>query len=394
MGRVAATLMLHNEPTEDQLAEAILPTPSGYWTFFGLLDGHDGRDTSAWLANNLIPAVTGALADLYSRLATTLDSKASENLDADSGRTLKDTFNRLDDDLVNAPLSTVFSTDSRYVATTLLAPAYSGSCALLSFYDSHTGRIHTALTGDSRAVLGRPEYDESGRPTGTYTVHVLTDDQNGWNASERERLEAEHPGEQTIYNGRVMGMGISRAFGDARYKWPLDVQDRLKRAYLGRSLLPHVKTPPYITAEPVVTSTTVRPGDFLILATDGLWEALTNEEAVGLVGLWKEMRSTRSTGGLSASGREGVSSTELPVRTQAEGYDGTVRYRQWGAQKRFVSGDDENAATHLLRNALGGADADLAAALLSMRPPRSRVYRDDITIVVVFFGEEDRRTST
>jgi len=64
--------------------------------------------------------------------------------------------------------------------------------------------------------------------------------------------------------------------------------------------------------------------------------------------------------------------------------DDTVRYRQWGARKAFVN-VDSNAATHLARNALGGDDSDLAAALLAMRSPRGRTYRDDITAIVIFF---------
>ncbi|KAI0355181.1 protein serine/threonine phosphatase 2C [Trametes cingulata] len=376
-----------NEPVEDEHAEAVLPVPSGYWSFFGLFDGHSGRDTSVWLSDNLIPAVTGALADLYNRARGNAVS-TPEPTPAEIERTLTDTFRKLDEDIVSAPLDQVFASQSRYAAVTVLAPAYSGSCALLSFYDSHSGLLHTALTGDSRAVLGRQELDESGKPTGSYSAHALTTDQTGWNPSERERLEAEHPGEEPVRNGRVMGMGVSRAFGDARYKWPRDVQDRLKRQYLGRTPLPNVKTPPYLTAEPEVTSVRVQPGDFLIMASDGLWECLTNEEAVGLVGHWRDaMRSTRSP---RAHDAPTLSSPELPVQREADEDDRTVRYRQWGAEKRFVT-VDENAATHLLRNALGGADTDLAAALLSMRAPRSRTYRDDITIVVVFFAAEDDR---
>ena len=59
-----------NEPAEDEHQEVVVPVPSGYWSFFGLFDGHNGGDTSKWLASNLVPAVCGALADLYSKFAT------------------------------------------------------------------------------------------------------------------------------------------------------------------------------------------------------------------------------------------------------------------------------------------------------------------------------------
>ena len=43
-----------------------MPVPSGYWSFFGLYDGHNGGATSKWLASNMIPAVSGALAQTVS----------------------------------------------------------------------------------------------------------------------------------------------------------------------------------------------------------------------------------------------------------------------------------------------------------------------------------------
>ena len=35
----------------------------------------------------------------------------------------------------------------------------SGSCALLTMYNTSTGTLYTACTGDSRAVLGRQDLD-------------------------------------------------------------------------------------------------------------------------------------------------------------------------------------------------------------------------------------------
>ena len=38
-------------------------------------------------------------------------------------------------------------------------------------------------------------------------------------------------------------------------------------------------------------------GGFLVLASDGLWESLTNEEVVGLVGKWLEETGDSFDGG-------------------------------------------------------------------------------------------------
>ena len=70
--------------------------------------------------------------------------------------------------------------------------------------------------------------------------------------------------------------------------------------------------------------------------------------------------------------------------------DKPIRQQQWDlkaqSEGRFVI-EDKNAATHLVRNALGGRDRDMVCALLTLPSPYSRRYRDDLTVEVIFFGE-------
>ncbi|KIM73053.1 hypothetical protein PILCRDRAFT_98029 [Piloderma croceum F 1598] len=389
-----------NDPNEDDHETITLSRPKGSaWSFFVVLDGHSGWETSTWLRENMITAVTSSLADLYNKHQASSESllSAAWNLFGGSGQktekdrdaftppekaiddSIKDTFKHLDDVIVHQAVDRVIASTSKNAGINLLAPAYAGSCALLAFFDSRTRLLRIAVTGDSRAVLGRRKVDENGKVN--YEVHVLSVDQDGNNELEIKRLNnsPEHPDEEVIKDGRVLGMGPSRAFGDARWKWPIATQKRLHREYLGRTIRDDVKTPPYLTAEPIITTTKVEKGDFLIMATDGLWECLQNEEAVGLVGAWLDRNSHRYQSEIK---EEILERAALPV-TLPE-HDMTVRYAQWAAKKTFIN-TDTNVATHLARNALGGADTDLAKALLSMRAPRARTYRDDITAVVVFF---------
>lgn len=288
---------------------------------------------------------------------------------------------------------------SKRNAVELLAPALSGSCALLSFYDSKTNMLRVACTGDSRAVLGR-----RGR-NGKWTASPLSEDQTGATPSEAARLQLEHPGEQYVtHNGRVLGgLEPTRAFGDAIYKWSRETAMHVKASFFGKTPPSLVKTPPYVTAEPVITTTKVEPsnGDFLVMATDGLWECLTNEEVVGLVGQWLDRQtSSGSTGGISSW--FGSSKSNLPVENHAserkganrgKGQRAPIRQEQWqveGGDQRFVV-EDKNAATHLVRNALGGNDGDMLCALLSLPSPYSRRYRDDLTVQVIFFGQESKK---
>jgi pyruvate dehydrogenase phosphatase len=301
---------------------------------------------------------------------------------------IKNGFLRLDDEIVNDSVAKVMQAKSKRVAAELLAPALSGSCALLSFYDSKSKMLRVACTGDSRAVLGRRGAN------GKWIAVPLSEDQTGGTKSEADRLRKEHPGEsQVVMNGRILGgLEPSRAFGDAVYKWKTDVQEKLKQSFFVRSPNKLLRTPPYVTAEPVVTTTKMQPdkGDFVVMATDGLWEMLTNEEVVGLVGQWLEEEHIHSRAANSTSTSAewlkswfGVDNRQLPVEASGSNGDGSgqrapIRQQQWGVttalNKRFVV-KDKNVATHLVRNALGGKDEDQLCALLTLPSPFSRRFR-------------------
>lgn len=292
---------------------------------------------------------------------------------------IKSGFVRLDDEIINKSVERVFKNPSKLMAAEQLAPALSGSCALLAFYEPRTQLLRVACTGDSRAVLGRRT------PNGKWIAAALSKDQTGSNKEEEERMNKEHPGEKTIRNGRVLGgLEPTRAFGDAVYKWSQETQHKIKSQFFGRTPNPNLRTPPYVTAEPVVTTTKIEPskGDFVVLATDGLWEMLTNDEVVGLVGKWLDQQEgrpapgTRGVFGLFG----GAPDPGLPVESgQIDGESKTpVRVKQWGIDDakndRYVF-EDKNAATHLIRNALGGKNDDVVCALLTLPYPYSRRYR-------------------
>ncbi|EFW20078.1 hypothetical protein D8B26_003469 [Coccidioides posadasii str. Silveira] len=388
-----------NDPIEDDHAEKIVVSStadgsSSDWMFWGVFDGHSGWTTSAKLRQALISFVTRELNSTYKTASSKpgFPYPSPEAIDA----AIKRGFVNLDNEIVHKSVDRVLKANSKRVAAELLAPALSGSCALLAFYDSSSKLLHVACTGDSRAVLGRRT------PNGKWTATPLSEDQTGSTVSEAQRLRREHPGEDNVVrNGRVLGnLEPTRAFGDAFYKWKRDTQDKIKRHFFGRTPHQYLKTPPYVTAEPVVTSTKIEPqkGDFLVLASDGLWEMLSNEEVIGLVGQWIEQQRA------SAQGKDGVKSwlqswwssvdqlpIEKPSRDDATGQRAPFRQMQYNIlqnENRFVV-EDKNAATHLVRNALGGKDKDTVCALLTLPSPYSRRYRDDLTVEVIFFGESE-----
>ncbi|PGH27544.1 hypothetical protein AJ80_00785 [Polytolypa hystricis UAMH7299] len=390
-----------NDPIEDDHAEKIVEvpqsvaatkdgSPSTDWMFWGVFDGHSGWTTSAKLRQALISFVARELNSTYKSAAAdpSVTFPSPESVDA----AIKKGFVRLDNEIVHDSVEKVVKANSKLVAAELLAPALSGSCALLAFYDTRSEMLRVACTGDSRAVLGRKTAG------GKWVATALSEDQTGSTPSEMARLRREHPGEDNVVrNGRVLGnLEPTRAFGDAFYKWQRQTQDKIKRHFFGRTPHQLLKTPPYVTAEPVVTTTQIKPGsgDFVVLATDGLWEMLSNEEVVGLVGQWIEHQKTHGSNGAKAWLQSWFSNEpKLPVENidhaGSSGQRAPIRQEQYnipGASARFVV-EDKNVATHLVRNALGGKNQDMVCALLTLPSPYSRRYRDDLTVEVIFFGE-------
>ncbi|KAL1456831.1 hypothetical protein WDU94_001527 [Cyamophila willieti] len=237
--------------------------------------------------------------------------------------------------------------------------------------------LHVANTGDAQAVIG-----------------VLTDD-NHWiakkvsvehntdNVREVERILNEHPKNErdtVIRMERLLGqLAPLRAFGDVRYKWSKELLQKYVVPHVGeQALAPNYYTPPYLTARPDVIHYRLTPRDrFLILATDGLWDLLTPLQAVRLVG--EHM-----------SGKVTLRPLQLPRKHMklAEINDLLVA-RQEGLSLKPL---DSNAATHLLRHALGGTEYGIEhakiAQLLSMPQEVVRLFRDDITITVVYLDSE------
>ncbi|KIW31383.1 uncharacterized protein PV07_03036 [Cladophialophora immunda] len=422
-----------NDPIEDDHAEKIVEVPntvaategstSSDWMFWGVFDGHSGWTTSAKLRQVLISFAARELNRTYK--AALSDAKSPFPSPAAIDQALKSAFVKLDNEICLDSVNKLSKNPSKRLAAEILAPALSGSCALLSFYDSQSKTLRVACTGDSRAVLGRRNPQ-----TGKWFATPLSEDQTGSNPNEEARMRAEHPGEEYVIRaGRVLGnLEPTRAFGDAFYKWSRETQDRIKKNFFGRTPHQLLKTPPYVTAEPVVSSTKINPsdGDFLVMATDGLWEMLTNEEVVGLVGQWIEhqnkLASSKASpgsntaawltswfksspgglpvekgGNMDKTGRIDTSYNQKDAKdgkdSNANNVEKPIRQQQWdipasppSTSNRFVV-EDKNCATHLIRNALGGKDRDMVCALLTLPSPYSRRYRDDLTVQVIFFGE-------
>lgn len=368
-----------NSPIEDDHVEAHVKDGSTDWSFFGVMDGHSGWTTSARLKQDLVPYVTEALTSVDARDATAVS------------QALQKGFVNLDREIVYNSADQVLQAKNllKSEAVALLMPALSGSCALLASYNAASRFLHVAVTGDSRAIFVRQVGSE-------WRVSALSEDQTGSTASEVARLKSEHPNEENVVrNGRILGgLEPSRAFGDSRYKWSTSTQAKIADKFYGRRAPAALLSPPYVTARPEVTSTQVDLSEkgFLVLGTDGLYEMLTNEEIAELVVGWRQ-KYQPSLVSSSSWLPTFLGGSSMPKIKDEDDQRTGQKSPHVKSTKNFVYQDD-NVATHIIRNALGGGDTDRLYGLLSLPYPLSRSYRDDISVTVVFFGEDKDRMQT
>lgn len=187
---------------------------------------------------------------------------------------LQNAFIRLDEDIGTEALE--------YKNRQTLSVALSGAVACVAHIDGIN--LHVASTGDCTAVLG------SLNENGEWETKRLSHEHNAENIQEIRRITDSHPlseRDTVIRSERLLGqLAPLRAFGDYRYKWPLNVLQDIAVPFYGAQVIPpHYYTPPYLTAEPEITYHVIRPKDqFLVISTDGISDFMAASQIVNLIG--------------------------------------------------------------------------------------------------------------
>uniref|UniRef100_A0A1A9UMP7 PPM-type phosphatase domain-containing protein n=1 Tax=Glossina austeni TaxID=7395 RepID=A0A1A9UMP7_GLOAU len=140
----------------------------------------------------------------------------------------------------------------------------------------------------------------------------------------------------------------------------------------------HYYTPPYLTAEPEVEHHKLTPNDkFLVIASDELWDFLTASQGVGLVG--EHLSSKRILEPVK------IPPGDVSLQSIAD----LLAQRKAGLTTKPL---DQNSATHLIRYALVSTDYDIEHSkisyYLSLPQDVVRLYRDDMTITVIYFNSD------
>ncbi|KAH7445674.1 hypothetical protein KP509_01G019800 [Ceratopteris richardii] len=154
-----------------------------------------------------------------------------------------------------------------------------GACCLVGVIRGRT--LHVANLGDSRAVLGSVS-----RNSGKITATQLTMDHNASSEEIQQELRSKFPEDDQIVmmkHGvwRVKGIiQVSRSIGDIYLKSPDVNMETLQGPF---RLAEPVKRP-VLSSEPTVDTWSLQQQDrFLIFASDGLWEHLSNQDACEIV---------------------------------------------------------------------------------------------------------------
>jgi len=256
-----------------------------------------------------------------------------------------------------------------------LGVAMSGAVASVAHISGNN--VVLANTGDCQAVVGSINED------GSWSALKLGMEHTSENLAEVERLYSEHPASEqdtVIRMDRLLGQLMPlRAFGDFRFKWTRKILEEWVYPILAESVLsPHYKTPPYLTARPEIIRHTLTPKDkFLVIASDGLWDLLSPTQVVRLVG--EHM-----------SGRVALGPLTLPAGdVTLDSINQMLRQRREELSKCPLDG---NAATHLIRHALGstetGLDHQRLSQVLTLPGDVVRLFRDDISVIVAYFDTD------
>ncbi|XP_073298005.1 probable protein phosphatase 2C 38 isoform X2 [Primulina huaijiensis] len=226
--------------------------PSG--TFIGVYDGHGGPETARYVNQSLFK---------------NLKKFASQHQEI-SANVIRKAFLETEDEFLCL-------VKEQWLNKPQMASV--GTCCLVAIICN--GLLHVANAGDSRAVLGRADNSIRG-----VTAIQLSTEHNANLEYIRDELRSLHPDDPQIVVmkhkvWRVKGIiQISRSIGDAYLKKP----EFNKEPLLAKFRLSEPFSKPILNPEPSIFTHKLNSKDqFVILASDGLWEQLSNQEAVDIV---------------------------------------------------------------------------------------------------------------
>ncbi|EXB28736.1 putative protein phosphatase 2C 63 [Morus notabilis] len=250
-GDFSIAVVQANSSLEDQ--GQVFTSPSA--TYVGVYDGHGGPETSRFITRHLFPFL----------------QKFSTEQGGLSEEVIKKAFDATEEEFLHL-VKRSWPTRPQIASV--------GSCCLVGAISGDV--LYVANLGDSRAVLGRRGSDSNG----TVIAERLSTDHNVAVEEVREEVKELHPDDShiVVYTRgvwRIKGIiQVSRSIGDVYLKKPEFNRDPLYQQFG----IPIPLKRAVMTAVPSILVRKLGPQDmFLIFASDGLWEHLSDKAAVEIV---------------------------------------------------------------------------------------------------------------
>ncbi|KAJ6987774.1 hypothetical protein NC653_020894 [Populus alba x Populus x berolinensis] len=250
-GEFSMAVVQANQVIEDQ--SQIESGPFG--TFVGVYDGHGGPEAARFVCDHLFRHFQAISAETHGVVTS---------------ETIQRAICATEEGFTNL-VSELWSTRPQMATV--------GSCCLVGVIYQQT--LFVANLGDSRVVLGK----KVGSTGGIAAIQLSTEHNANLEAI-RHELKNEHPNDPQIVvlkHGvwRVKGIiQVSRSIGDVYMK-----HARFNREPINAKFrLPEPMDKSILSANPTIISHPLHPNDsFLVFASDGLWEHLSNEKVVDIV---------------------------------------------------------------------------------------------------------------
>ncbi|KAK4796373.1 hypothetical protein SAY86_028699 [Trapa natans] len=253
------------------------------WLFCAIYDGFNGRDAADFLAGTFYDTIAynlNAGAPLLCSLDKNCDDLNQSQLDNKPESTkqfqqrvldsLEGALNQAENDFLCMVEQEM---DDRPDLVSV------GSCVLVVLL--HGNDLYTLNLGDSRAVLATYDGSNDINWEKDLKASQLTDSHTLENEIEKARIIQEHQDDpNAIVMGRVKGkLKVTRAFGVGYLK-----KANLNDALMGILRVRDLRSPPYISTQPSLNFHRISRNDhFVVIASDGLFDFFSNEEVVMLV---------------------------------------------------------------------------------------------------------------
>lgn len=232
-------------------------------SFFGVFDGHGGSEVAQFCRSNLHTALQRteafqkseykqALKESFLQMDVQMfsDEGRKELAEYDAGVAITPADYKAGLKQQGAQVASLGGPETANSGGASDADTQAGTTCVVAIVADNT--LYCANAGDSRGVLSRGG-----------TAVEMSEDHKPVNDNERERIQNAGG---FVQDGRVNGsLALSRAIGDVEFKQTkqLDAKHQI------------------VTAEPDVREFQLQPTDeFFILACDGIWDVISNQDAV------------------------------------------------------------------------------------------------------------------